>query len=226
MQQKANGLRGDGTRAEPNGKPTDTAFVLGVDLDGVCADFYRALRPIAAEWLGVPLESLTENVSYGLAEWGLDSMGGYEQLHRFAITQRRLFAEMEPIPGAAAALRRLSARGVRIRIITHRLYIEHFHREAVGQTIDWLDRHGFPYWDLCLMRDKAAVGADLYIVDSPGNVEALRRKDLQTIVFANSTNEGFADPRAESWEQVEVTVGRHVEQWRAKVAADGSLAGR
>ena len=28
-------------------------FVLGVDLDGVCADFIGGLRPIAAEWLDV-----------------------------------------------------------------------------------------------------------------------------------------------------------------------------
>jgi len=28
-------------------------FVLGVDLDGVVADFIGGLRPIAAEWLGV-----------------------------------------------------------------------------------------------------------------------------------------------------------------------------
>jgi hypothetical protein len=31
---------------------TDRKFVLAVDLDGVCADFYTGLRPIAAEWLG------------------------------------------------------------------------------------------------------------------------------------------------------------------------------
>ena len=33
-------------------------FVLGVDLDGTCADFYGGLRPIAAEWLGVDPEML------------------------------------------------------------------------------------------------------------------------------------------------------------------------
>ena len=32
---------------------TDRSFVFGVDLDGVVADFYGGLRPIAAEWLGV-----------------------------------------------------------------------------------------------------------------------------------------------------------------------------
>ena len=35
--------------------PADRRFVLGVDLDGVCADFYGGLKPVAAEWLGVDL---------------------------------------------------------------------------------------------------------------------------------------------------------------------------
>ena len=39
---------------------TETKFVLGVDLDGVVADFYPGLRPIAAEWLGVGLEALLQ----------------------------------------------------------------------------------------------------------------------------------------------------------------------
>ena len=34
---------------------TERSFVFGVDLDGVVADFYGGLRPIAAEWLGVDL---------------------------------------------------------------------------------------------------------------------------------------------------------------------------
>ena len=93
-------------------------FVLGVDLDGVVADFYGRLRVIAAEFLGVPLNTLPEKVSYGLPEWNLDRAGGYEALHRFAVTQRNLFRELVPLPGGPAVLRRLSARDVRIRIIT------------------------------------------------------------------------------------------------------------
>jgi len=72
----------------------EDAFVLGVDIDGVVGDFYAALRPIAAEWRGVPEESLPLDVSYGLREWRLDDTGGYEDLHRFAVTQRNLFRDM------------------------------------------------------------------------------------------------------------------------------------
>jgi len=145
----------------------------------------------------VPLEKLTSHVTYGLPEWKLDQApGGYDALHRFAVTQRQLFKVLKPIPGAPAALRRLSSSGVRIRIITHRLFIKYFHQIAVSQTIEWLDHHDIPYWDLCFMKDKAAVGADLYIEDSPSNVEKLRADGHETIVFSNSTNLTLPSPRA------------------------------
>jgi hypothetical protein len=37
--------------------------VLGVDLDGVCADFYGRIREIAAEWFEKPLKDLTPDGS-------------------------------------------------------------------------------------------------------------------------------------------------------------------
>ena len=134
-------------------------FVLGVDLDGTCADFYAGLRPIAAEWLGVAEQSLGSEFSWDLPEWGVaQAPGGYPKLHQFAVLQRDLFRVLRPMPGAPQVLRRLSDMGVRIRIITHRLLIKNFHRAAVQQTVDWLDGHDIPYWDLCFLADKSAVG--------------------------------------------------------------------
>jgi 5'(3')-deoxyribonucleotidase len=191
------------------------AFVLGVDLDGTCADFYGGLRPIAAEWLGVDVSALTTEVSWNLPEWGVDAAPGkYKKLHQFAVTQRDLFKVLKPMPGAPQVLRRLSAQGVRIRIITHRLFIKNFHKIAVQQTIEWLDGHDIPYWDLCFLADKSAVGADLYVEDSPGNVEQLRADGHRTIVFSNSTNRTLGHPRAETWEQVYDLVMSDLTQWR------------
>ena len=39
--------------------------VLGVDLDGVCADFYGQMREFAAEWFERPIDELTPDVTYG-----------------------------------------------------------------------------------------------------------------------------------------------------------------
>jgi 5'(3')-deoxyribonucleotidase len=190
-------------------------LILGVDLDGVCADFYGRMREIAAEWFERRLEELTPEVTYRLAEWGVGSAEEYESLHRFAVTQRELFKTAPMIPGARKHLRLLSDEGARIRIITHRLFIPYFHKLAVSQTIDWLDQHGIPYWDLCFMRDKEQVGADVYVDDSPDNVERLRGKGVFTICFANSTNQEAAEPRAKSWDHVHRLVHEWAQQRRA-----------
>jgi len=191
-------------------------FVLGVDLDGVVADFARGLKPIAAEWLGVEASTLTDDISYGFGEWELERAGGYDALHRFAVKERELFARLPPVAGAPAALRRLSAAGdIRIRIITHRLYIHWFHKEAIQQTTEWLEHHGIPYWDICFMRDKAAVGAHLYLEDSPENIAALRSTGHETIVVVNSTNHHLPGPRAASWEDIDAMVLERHDRWRA-----------
>lgn len=200
-------------------------FVLGVDLDGTCADFYGGLRPVAAEWLGVQPESLPTDVSWDLPEWGVaEAPGGYRKLHQFAVTQRDLFRALKPMAGAPQVLRRLSADGVRIRIITHRLFLKNYHRIAVQQTVEWLDGHDIPYWDLCFLADKAAVGADMYVEDSPVNVEQLRADGHPTIVFNNSTNKHLPGPRADSWEDVYRLVTAEMSRWKAS-NADKHLSG-
>lgn len=183
--------------------PSDTGqIVLGVDLDGVCANFYARMREIAAEWFEKDINALPLDVSYGLSEWGIRSPEEYESLHRFAVTQRNLFETMPVIEGARRVLRTLSNEGYRIRIITHRLFIQYFHEMSVRQTITWLDRNGIPYWDLCFMKEKDQVGADIYIEDSPGNLQRLRKRGHYAICFANSTNAHLGHPRASSWDEV------------------------
>lgn len=177
-------------------------IVLGVDLDGVCADFYARMREIAAEWFEKPLQDLTPDVTYGLREWGVVGRQQYESLHRFAVNERNLFGTVGMIPGARRVLRKLSEEKCHIRIITHRLFIYYFHALAVQQTIEWLDHYGIPYHDLCFMKEKEQVGADVYIEDSPGNIESLRARGYYAICFANSTNKDIDQPRAQSWDEV------------------------
>lgn len=189
-------------------------FVLGVDLDGVVADFIGGLRPIAAEWLGVETKDLTTEISYEFPEWNLKEFGGYDALHRFAVKERDLFKNLPPIEGGPAVLRRLSTNGIRIRIITHRLFIKWFHEEAIQQTVKWLEHYGIPYWDLCFMRDKSAVGADLYLEDNPDNIKALRNDGHKTIVVVNSMNRSLPAPRAENWVEIENLVLGEYESWK------------
>jgi 5'(3')-deoxyribonucleotidase len=194
-------------------------FIFGVDLDGVVGDFYGSMRFIAAEWLGRPVESLTTEISYGLNEWGIAEYGGYDRLHRFAVTQRGLYRDMKPIKDAPSILRKLSNKGIRIRIITHRLFIKYSHVASVNQTADWLDKWDIPYWDLCFMNDKTAVGAHIYIDDAPQNIRQLRGEGCKTIVFSNSTNRDLPGPRADNWQEAERLVMEAREEWKTGTSA-------
>ena len=117
----------------------------------------------------------------------------YEQLHRFAVIQRRLFKTFQVIPGAGTSLRRLSVEGYRIWIITRRLYINFFHELAVPQTVRWLDGHRIPYRDLCFMSEKDQLGADVYIDDAPVNIEAPRAENWDEAY--KLIKERYSEPR-------------------------------
>lgn len=200
-------------------------FVLGVDLDGVVADFYEAIRPFAAEWVGRPAGELTPDVSYGLKEWGFDEKG-YESFHRWVVTQHDFFSTLDPIHRAGPVLRELSNADVHIRVITHRLFIPHFHQLQVEQTVRWLDRHAIPYRDLCFIAEKTAVGADLYIEDSPRNIQALRDAGYDVIAFTNSTNVHLeVDLRADTWDEVRAIVVARQREWRERGQEGRAVSG-
>lgn len=195
-----------------------TGYVIGVDLDGVCADFYGAMREVVAEWYEVDRRTLTTNVAYGLHEWNVHDSDEYRSIHRFAVTRRDLFWSMPMIEGARSSLRRLSDAGHRIRIITYRLFIPYFHQQAIRQTVEWLDHHAIPYWDLCFMGDKAQVDAHIYVEDSVDQINALQSEGRTVIAFTNSTNTNMQPApklRANSWPEAEELINHEYKTWRA-----------
>jgi 5'(3')-deoxyribonucleotidase len=56
------------------------------------------------------------------------------------------------------------------------------------------------------MEDKTAVGAHIYIEDSPKNIERLRELEQEVIIFSNSTNREVPGLRANTWGEVEEMV--------------------
>lgn len=189
-------------------------FIVGLDLDGCVADFYDQIREFYSEWSGKRLEELPSEVTYGMPEWGLN-LPEYTRLHRYCVRQRDLFAVVKPINGAPQAIRELSKAGIRIRIITHRLFVPYFHAQAASQTITWLEQHGIPYKDLCLIEDKAAVVADIYVEDTEKNVQAIQDAGRDVICFTNSTNRNFdAKLRAGNWEEATEIILEKYKIWQ------------
>ncbi len=178
------------------------AFVFGVDLDGVCADYTTGFRDIVASETGRSLDELPLERSWDFREWGLDA-DGFERLHHQAVTEHRMFANLPAFDGAADVLWRLSDAGVWIRIITHRLYVNWGHATAVSDTVAWLDKNRIPYRDICFLGAKPEVEADLYIDDAEHNIQGLRGAGNEVIVFDAPYNRALSGPRAHHWGEVE-----------------------
>jgi len=181
-------------------------FVLGVDIDGVLADYTYAFSVAVAAEKGIDHASLPTQTQWDFTEWGIESREDYEALHQTAVLDHRLFLNCPVIQGAAEALWRLSDAGIWIRIITHRLPQNWGHAVAVSDTVQWLDNSGIPYRDLCFLGRKPEVEADLYIDDAPHNVEALRRRGNRVIIFDQPYNRDLEGMRAGSWTEVEELV--------------------
>ena len=176
-------------------------FVLGLDLDGVCGDYTQIMRNLLAEKRGVELESLTLDVSWNYPEWGFSDPDEFKEFHKFAVEEKNIFASMPAMKGVSKALWELSDARVWIRIITHRLFVHWGHATAARDTVNWLDKEKIPYRELCFVGQKTEVGADVYVEDNPGNIEALRSLGKKVIVFSQPYNKDLPGPRADNWEE-------------------------
>ena len=181
-------------------------FTIGVDLDGVVADYESRFREVAAEIMGEEVRRFPPARNWSLIEsgWPFQDDAHFLAVHRQAVAEHGLFRRLAPIEGASEALWRMSDAGIRIRIVTHRLVVNFSHASAVGDTVNWLDDKRIPYRDLCFVRDKAEVGADLYVDDSPHNIRALReaRGDDSAMVFDQLYNRHVDGLRAYNWEDI------------------------
>jgi 5'(3')-deoxyribonucleotidase len=185
-----------------DGSPDPGPFVLGVDLDGVCGDYTSAFRAVVAAERGVDPASLGPQRTWEFTEWGISS-DQFDDFHRKAVLEHRMFLSMDAVPGAAEALWRLSDAGVWVRVITHRLCVNWGHAIAVADTVSWLDRIGLPYRDICFLGRKPEVEAHAYVDDGAHNVLALRALGNDVIVYDQPYNQAIEGPRAHSWEEVE-----------------------
>jgi len=188
----------------------ENPFVLGVDLDGVCADYTKAFRTYAAKALGKPETSMGEQTSWRIEEcgWGVRDRQHFLQLHRDAVVEERMFAQMPEIEGASDALWRLSDMGVYIRIITHRLVFNWEHDITVSDTVQWMQqkradgRPRIPYRDVCFCAKKGDVGADLYIDDAPHNIANLRKERNEAVCFDAPYNQEVPGLRVRNWGEI------------------------
>lgn len=175
--------------------------IIGLDLDGVCADYTAGLRSFLAQERGIDPAMLPEPEVYNLgkAGWGFESTRDYLDAHQRAV-KAGLYRDLPVIPGVSEAMKKISDAGAHIRVVTHRLIFGSSHSKIVSDTAAWLDDAGIPYMSLCFTGLKDSVGAHCYVDDSPDNIESLERMGFHTFIYNQRYNRDVPGPRIQNWE--------------------------
>ena len=195
-------------RSEQLGKK----FVLCVDLDNVTANYEAGFARVVAGEKGVPVESIGPQTTWDFStcpNWPIHSYEEFADLHAIGVTKWSMLLTLPPVEGASDTLWRLNdEHDVHIRVVTHR-YVRHgYNAVTTIDTIRWLElprddgRPLVPFRDICFVGDKENVGGDLYVDDSPRNIEAIREAGIDALVMSTGYNQHVEGPRADNWDDV------------------------
>jgi 5'(3')-deoxyribonucleotidase len=175
---------------------------LGIDLDGVVAQFHKGWMGRHAAEYG---SQLTPSMVLG---WnGLHELADFPDMDAFWTWFRNgdgpsSFRHLDPYPGALEALHRLAAEHD-IVILTHKF------DWAVSDTFSWLGDIGLPSREVHIREDKHAVDCDIYLDDSPLVLDALVQHRPDTLICRyvrpwNTPVAGATD--VQNWNEFEALV--------------------
>ena len=175
---------------------------IGIDIDGVTADFVTPFLPVLEEALGRPVHY--EDITAYLFQEALGYSDEMEVHVRAEIDRRDLLRDLPEIPGALEAIRRL-ARRHDVHFITARPG-----EKWGGVTREWLDCRGFPYTSLRFREGRkadASEGFDLFVDDYLENALDLVAQDIHVCLYDQPWNRVPDLPsgctRVRSWREVE-----------------------
>lgn len=138
---------------------------LGIDLDGVVADFHVGWMERYNAEFGAGLHHSQ------VVEWdGLERLTHFRSLDEFwawaQLGDRRIFRDLPVFPGAVEAITELAAE-YRIIIVSSKF------DWAIPDTLEWLAEHRILAREIHFVWDKTRVPCDVYLEDAPHNLEAL-----------------------------------------------------
>jgi 5'(3')-deoxyribonucleotidase len=184
---------------------------LGIDLDGVVADFNAGWIERYNAQFGSEL--LPEHVDIWDAPTLLTHFTNMSEFWTWARTAgggASIFRVLQPYHGAIEALGRLSERD-------HVVIVTTKPRFAVHDTYEWLAEHRVPTTEVHIVDDKSEVACDVYLDDADHNIEALLRARPASLVCRYVRPWGSPHPGAvdvTDWGDFE----HQVEQFRRSVA--------
>ena len=170
---------------------------LGIDLDGVVADFNAGWIELHRAEFGSDLHPDMVTTWNGLHELGgFADMGAFWRWARGSADRPSIFRHLEPFPGAVETLHDLDRAGHDVVIITTKP------RWARRDTLRWLADHDLPTGEIHITSRKHRVACDVYLDDSPHVVPELveHRPEATVCRFVRPWNDpvdGAVD--IESW---------------------------
>jgi len=142
---------------------------LGIDLDGVVANFTQGWMNFYNRQFGTELEAADSKRWNDLVDLthfqDIDEFWGWSS----DLDGRSVFWHLDPFPGAVEALRSLAGAGHHIVILTTK---PHF---AVDDTHEWIERHRIPAHEVHILEDKWRIDCPVYLDDGPHVLPGLVR---------------------------------------------------
>lgn len=144
---------------------------IGIDIDGVCYDFIKALRLYVNKTTNKPLEEMPPPKSWHFfrEQWNI-SDDDYFKFVVNGVIDREIFWIGDIYPGCKESIDLIKNMGHEIVFITARRFngIEHLCQQA---TFEWINNSGLPYDKIIVDNDKTGYSLDLLIDDSPNQIE-------------------------------------------------------
>lgn len=191
-------------------------FILGVDIDDTLTSYTERFLSIHANRYGVDPASLQRPTSYAMDCWGwpgIESAQDYLNHHNDYVRNEKLFAKSPAFPYAAQAIRNLREAGAYVKIITTRFCSPEFPDKdlVIKETAKFFGFNRFEYDEFMVSSTKDHIYADVYIDDSPKNVEKFTKMGRQVIVpnttgYTEATAEKFGVHLGNGWEHIEQLV--------------------
>jgi 5'(3')-deoxyribonucleotidase len=188
---------------------------IGIDMDGVLADFNTGWMTRYNTEFGVDLEASMVQQWDGLHH--LTHFGSMAEFWRWAQGDgRSTFRDAPPLPGAIEAIKRIGGK--------HRVVIVSSKFDwAIPDSLAWLAEHDVPAREVHFLWDKTLAGCDIYLDDAPHQLEELSAGVPHAVVCRmvhpwNDPMSGVVD--VHSWDEFEVIVEEVATAFEAGRATD------
>lgn len=179
-------------------------MIIGVDFDNVLADYTNTFGKLYKKLKGITTE-LPEVLDWDFGSWSI-TREEFNTYHKLFI-KNNWTSVMPPLKDALSLLKKLKEENNVIKIITHRATNLDFNSETrneiTKQTSDWLHLYNVCYDELCFVKNKTEIFADVYLDDSPAVIAECLENRKNYIIFDYAYNRDLPGARIRNWLELE-----------------------